>query len=129
MTPNDVPALSITTTRHTDSVLVGVGGEIDMENSEVFRTALLAAMDDNPSALRVDMSKVGFCDSTGLKALLAARSAAVQAGATFDIVAASDQVQHLLDVVGLPRTLHADAEPPQDAPAPRRPAPPADGSV
>ncbi|MEU8139637.1 STAS domain-containing protein [Streptodolium elevatio] len=108
MTPQDLPPLTVVTTRDSDGVLVAVSGEIDMENAEVFRTALLAAMDDGPAALRVDMSGVAFCDSMGLKALLAARNAAVQAGAAFDIVAVSSQVEHLLDVVGLPQTLHAD---------------------
>lgn len=118
MNTDDLSALTVTTTSHADGVLVAVSGEVDMDNADAFRAALLTSLESSraPVALRVDMSGVPFCDSMGLKALLAVRTAAVQRGAAFDIVAASDQVQHLLEIVGLPSTLHAD--PANDADGP-----------
>jgi anti-sigma B factor antagonist len=99
--PDEEPTLSLTTTRSPHAAVVTAVGEIDIANAERFRAALLDALATGSSSLHVDMSGVGFCDSSGLRALVAARNACVEQGASFDITAVSDQVGYLLAVVGL----------------------------
>ncbi|WP_405827094.1 MULTISPECIES: STAS domain-containing protein [unclassified Streptomyces] len=66
--------------------VVTVTGEIDLMTSPILRAALEEAMADRPHHLEVDFAHVTFCDCAGLTALLRARAAARQAGASFTLV-------------------------------------------
>jgi len=57
----------------TDGPHVVVRGELDVDSVEVFREALRVATGAGDGGISVDMSGVGFMDSSGLRELLAAR--------------------------------------------------------
>jgi anti-sigma B factor antagonist len=60
---------------HVDAgVVVRLAGELDLYNAHQVREALLAATDENPPRLVVDLSDVEFVDSTALGVLVEARS-------------------------------------------------------
>ncbi|MFD3557585.1 STAS domain-containing protein [Streptomyces goshikiensis] len=66
--------------------VVTVTGEIDLSTSPALRDALEEALAGWPHRLEVDFTRVTFCDCTGLNALLAARIAAGEAGASFTLI-------------------------------------------
>jgi anti-sigma B factor antagonist len=81
--------------------VIAVAGELDIATAP----ALCARLDANRAARRprllVDLSRVDFCDSTGLRALLGAASEVRMHGGRFALVCRPDgDVARLLDIVG-----------------------------
>jgi anti-anti-sigma factor len=90
-----------------------VGGEIDMATSDQMAETLLAIADSGQGHVEIDMSKVTFCDSTGLKVLLDAHRTLADAGRVLRLTRASDQVMRLLVLSGTQVLLadHGDVVP------------------
>ena len=72
--------------------------EIDVTNSGQARQALLAALDQRPAVLVVDMSQTTFCDSTGIAALVDAHRQASTNGAQLMLVA--PEIERILQLTG-----------------------------
>ncbi|MEU7603628.1 STAS domain-containing protein [Streptomyces sp. NPDC041003] len=72
-------------TTHGEAV-VTITGEIDLMTGPILRAALEEAVAGRPHHLEVDFAHVTFRDCAGLTALLRARAAARQAGASFTLV-------------------------------------------
>jgi anti-sigma B factor antagonist len=81
-------------------VRVDVCGEIDLGSVDVLRDVFDVAIADGVEVLEVDMSRVTFCDSTGLCALMRARRRSNAAGYRFRIVGASQPVRRLFELSG-----------------------------
>lgn len=83
-------------------VVVRVAGEIDIHHASDFAgrfsSALSAAKPTVPMV--VDLSNSSFCDSSGLNALMRARTAALLSGHPFSLAAPSHQMLRLLDLTG-----------------------------
>jgi anti-sigma B factor antagonist len=56
------------------SVTVCVSGEVDMLTAPKLLECLLAAIEDKPRELVIDMTEVAFMDSSGISALIQARN-------------------------------------------------------
>jgi anti-anti-sigma factor len=86
-------------------------GEIDMSAAEALlvRTGELAAAHEGDVVL--DLEKVTFIDSAGMRALLIARENLTAAGRALRLVNVTPEVRRLLDLVGLTGVLSGD-EPP-----------------
>lgn len=74
-------------------------GEVDAHSAPALSVAL-ARMLDEPEVF-VDLSGVGFIDSSGLQALLAAAADASNAGSSLVVVRPHDAVKRILEVTGL----------------------------
>lgn len=79
--------------------VVGVAGEIDLATAPSVEAALESW--DGSRGLCIDLSKVTFVDSTGLRSLITAAEAASERNVPFCIVAPEGPVTKLLDVSGL----------------------------
>ncbi|MEU8140270.1 STAS domain-containing protein [Streptodolium elevatio] len=101
MDPDDA-TLIITARTDAGTTVVAVVGELDLLSADQLRAAVADALAGRPTPTSVvlDMTEVGFCDSTGISVLVAARNQAAELGATFH-VNASDPVARILDIVGL----------------------------
>ena len=90
-------------------VRVAVNGDIDMLTADDLRQTLHELIGDSTTALvLVDLSGVGFCDSSGINALLAAYRAADTVGICLAIVDLSAQVRQVMQITGLLELLTAD---------------------
>jgi anti-sigma B factor antagonist len=89
--------------RNGDATVVHLAGELDLYNAQTVREALLAACEESPQRLVVDLSEVNFIDSTALGVLIEARSKLGRPG----LVLASPQLEtrRTLQVSGLDRHL------------------------
>ena len=92
--------LSVTVERDGDRVTVRAQGEVDIDNCQRFGDALLAEAAAGVK-VRVDLSEVGYMDSSGLRSLLSAKAATEAAGGTFTLSAASSIIRRLLEITGL----------------------------
>ncbi|MFD3698906.1 STAS domain-containing protein [Streptomyces sp. NPDC058646] len=84
------------------AVAVRPVGEIDLATSPHLSHALAEALRhaSAPKPVVLDCSRLTFCDSAGLNALLVARRAAQDAGVALHLDSPNDQLQRLLDISG-----------------------------
>jgi len=57
--------------RRDGAAVVSVGGEIDLSTAPAFEEAIAEALADNPPVLAIELSKVTFMASVGLRILAA----------------------------------------------------------
>jgi anti-anti-sigma factor len=75
----DVPApgeLVVDIKTESDAIVVSLTGELDLATVEIFERHLREAQSTRPAKLIVDLTGLGFMDSTGLQTLLRARERA-----------------------------------------------------
>jgi anti-sigma B factor antagonist len=95
--------LSITLLPSQGHVTLRVAGEIDLSTASLFRDAALAALRRYGPVICLDLSGVGFMDSTGLEVLLATNRRATLEGGQLYLVGPSQRVARLLEVTGVDR--------------------------
>ncbi|MFI8086424.1 STAS domain-containing protein [Kitasatospora sp. NPDC086009] len=95
--------LAVSCSEERDGVVVcTVNGALDIQTAGTLQGALrqrLAATPP-PEVLAVDLRGVGFCDSTGLNALLLLRSEAERAGTSLRLAGVRPRVWRVLDTTG-----------------------------
>lgn len=83
------------------STVLTLAGDLDLETAVEFREFL----DELPlvadERVVIDMAGVGFCDSSGIAALFAARNRALAAGAEFALAAVPHHISRTLRLIGL----------------------------
>ena len=100
------PPLSVRVERSSSTITVQVDGEIDTATSpELERLVRQACNDDDRAIVELDLSGVGFIDSSGLRALVVTQQAITEAGGSLRVVRPSSQVVRLLELTGLGETL------------------------
>lgn len=72
--------LQWSTVRSPYQVSVVPEGEVDLATADVLSTLLAEVLAERPSKVVVDLAGVSFLDSTGIKCLLAAQTAATAGG-------------------------------------------------
>jgi anti-anti-sigma factor len=103
----DVPApgpLSIDSRRDGDAVVIMLAGELDLASAPDLERELKDAEASNPSRVSIDLSQLGFMDSTGLQALLRARERAGSGSYELSLRRGPHQVQRVFE---LTRTVDA----------------------
>jgi anti-sigma B factor antagonist len=83
-------------------VLVRLSGEVDLSWSAQVRSAVLDALASN-AVVGVDLSDVGYIDSSGIAALVEGFQGARAKGSRFVLVAVSDAVRAVLELARLDR--------------------------
>jgi anti-sigma B factor antagonist len=85
----------------TDIPVVRVSGDVDVHSAPQLRDGLSAELGSGAPAVVVDLSRVDFLDSTGLGALVAARTAAGERGLALPVVCTSERIMKLFSITGL----------------------------
>ena len=83
--------------RHT-LVLIG---ELDMASAPTLDAAIDRLCTDGTEALTLDLSRLTFMDSTGLRVMLVAKDLCVENGCELQLVRGPAQIQRLFEVTGL----------------------------
>jgi anti-sigma B factor antagonist len=81
--------------------VLDVRGEVDVYSAPALRDSLSGLLDAGPKAVIVDLTEVAFLDSTGLGALVAARTRANDAGSRLLIVCDRERIVKLFRITGL----------------------------
>ncbi|MFJ1567452.1 STAS domain-containing protein [Streptomyces erythrochromogenes] len=96
---------SVTLATRADRSVITLTGDMDLDHVEPLRTALheACAAPGTPARVVVDLSRLDFCDSAGLDALLHARSLCGANGRTPTLADPGPQVHRLLCITGADR--------------------------
>ncbi|QKW21908.1 STAS domain-containing protein [Kitasatospora sp. NA04385] len=88
--------------RTTDggAVVCALHGDLDLDGVGAARALFARAAAERPALLAVDLSGVGFCDSSGLNLLLQLRLDAQRDGFALRIAAPPAQLRRLLEITG-----------------------------
>ncbi len=91
--------------------IVAFEGDVDLENSPAARAVLLEAV-ERGSGVLVDLSGVGYMDSSGVASLVEAYQESKKRGARFALVAVNPPALRVLELARLDRvfTIHASLE-------------------
>jgi anti-sigma B factor antagonist len=91
-----------------DSVVLSLRGELDISSAPAFAEAIAAASERGARELLLEVGSLEFVDSTGLRAILAAKALCERHSCEFAISEPTAPVERLLRVTGtydhLPRT-------------------------
>lgn len=85
-----------------DMHVVSLHGQLDMANADRVRDALISVAG---STVVVDLADLQFCDSSGIAALLGARSRITEAGHGFELRGANGIVRRVFEITGLSELL------------------------
>lgn len=86
-----------------DWTVLHVSGEIDMATAPELRQRVLALVAEGNHHLVIDLSGVGFCDSTGLGVLVAAVKRVRTAGGDLRVVCGDERMCALFAITRLDR--------------------------
>lgn len=98
------PLVVVQTAGSEDTITVEVAGDIDISTSSRLRTELFELLADAPGVAVIDMTGVGFCDSSGLSVLVQLNRHCAEAGVDL-ILAPSKVLYRALELTGLLPTL------------------------
>jgi anti-sigma B factor antagonist len=107
MDPGTAPAPGLSfSARTAGSIAIAeIGGELDITCSPALRDQLLSLLRRSSSQLVVDLSKVTYCDASGLAVLVGTGRRARLLGGHLHLAAVPPQVDHVLQITGLHRHL------------------------
>lgn len=97
--------LEVITERHGDQTRLALVGELDIASTPRFEEGLAEVEGDTPGTLVVDLRRVEFIDSTGLRAVIAADERARSAGRRFIVVRGPAAVERVFSVTQLDQRL------------------------
>jgi anti-sigma B factor antagonist len=106
-----MPSLDVTTEQHPGQTRVVLIGELDIASTDELEKQLAAIEVDSPGTLVLDLRRVEFIDSTGLRALIAADERARSTGRRLAVVRGPDAVARLLTVTQLDQRLELVDDP------------------
>jgi anti-sigma B factor antagonist len=104
--------LALSTITAPDAVTVHLHGEIDAATAGILADHLQDALRRSPACLRVDMTGVTFCDSSGFRVLVTTAEAAGQQGCRYVTDHPTPRILKLIDLLGLRTLLGVRMAPP-----------------
>jgi anti-anti-sigma factor len=90
-----------------------ISGEMDIASTALLRERVAALLDDPVLPVVIDLSRVSFCDASGLTMLLAIRRRAGACGRTVALAGPRPHVHKLLRITGLDRAFPIYSTPAQ----------------
>ena len=92
--------------------VLAVAGEVDIYSAPTLRDRLTDLIESGDHTVIVDLSGVGFLDSTGLGTLVAGLKQASGVGGQLPLVCAQDRILRLFVITGLDSvfTIHASLD-------------------
>lgn len=97
-------SLTIETEQPSDGVVVVVvHGEVDIRTAPELRDCLADVLDADTARVVLDLTGVGFVDSTALSVMVGVHKRLVSSGNGLAVVAGNAAVQRVLAVTGLAR--------------------------
>jgi anti-sigma B factor antagonist len=95
------PSLDVSARAGNGITIAELAGELDIATAPALREQLLGLLRPGSSRLIVDLSKVTYCDSSGLAVLVGAGRHARLLGGFLHLAAASSQTLRVLQLTGL----------------------------
>jgi anti-anti-sigma factor len=94
--------LAVELSRHDDAVRIALSGELDLSSALAFEDQLRRVEEEaQPRVLVLDLRRLKFLDSTGLRLILAAHARALKRGGRLSIVQGTDAVRRIFRLTGV----------------------------
>ena len=93
------------------TLCVALSGELDISTAPRFEEALRRVEADGPAVALIDLSRLDFMDSTGLRLLVGADIRAREAGRRLVLIRGNDMVQRVLRLTRLDERLEIVDDP------------------
>lgn len=90
---------------HRSTIALTAHGELDIATAETLRAKLHEVIEAGFRRIVLDLRAVSFIDSSGLRAILAARTSSSDAGVEFALIPGPEPVQRLFEITGTERML------------------------
>ncbi len=103
--------LSLETREDGAQVRIAIGGELDLSSALTFDEELRRADERNPETLVLDLRRLRFLDSTGLRLIMTAQARARKRGYRLAIVEGTDAVKRIFRLAGVTRRLDIVQDP------------------
>jgi anti-anti-sigma factor len=100
-----VSTLSLETREDRDTVRIAVSGELDLSSALTFDEEVRRAEERKPKTLILDLRRLRFMDSTGLRLIMSAHSRSAKRGFRLAIVLGSEPVKRIFRLAGVSRRL------------------------
>ena len=100
-----VTSLSLETREEEGAVRIAVSGELDLSSALTFDDEVRRAEERLPETLVLDLRKLRFMDSTGLRLIMSAHARAKTRGRRLAIVLDGEPVKRLFRLAGVTRRL------------------------
>ena len=97
--------MTITKTNNGDTVILAVEGRVDTNTSPMLQKGILEAF-QSARNLTLDMEKVQYISSAGLRALLIGQKTASSKGGVMEVIHVQPAVKAILDAVGFSSILN-----------------------
>jgi anti-anti-sigma factor len=99
------PGLGLSAQTAGGITIAELTGELDIASAPALREQLLSLLRPSSNQLVIDLSKVSFCDASGLAVLISTGRRARLLGGFLRLAAVSPPVGRVLDITGLHRNL------------------------
>src|SRR4051812_12215682 len=93
--------LRVTTEQQDDRITISLAGELDIASAPRIEEALRAAEEEGPAVLVLDLRRLEFMDSTGLRTILGADARAREAGRRLVVIQGDENIQRVFEVTRL----------------------------
>jgi anti-sigma B factor antagonist len=81
--------------------VVAVSGDIDLHRSAALQQGLLGLLDEHPSRIVVDLSKVSYMDSSGVASLVKLLSRTRKLGVSLVLLSPTEKVRSIFEITRL----------------------------
>ena len=99
--------LDLELSQHDEAVRISLSGELDISSALTLEEELRRIEDEaRPRVLVLDLRRLKFLDSTGLRLILAAHARALKRGGRLTIVQGSDAVRRIFRLTGVGERLN-----------------------
>jgi anti-sigma B factor antagonist len=93
--------ISVSRTTAGNVPIVAVTGEVDVYSAPALKDKITELIGSGEHTLIIDLGAVSFLDSTGLGALVEARTATTEAGGAMPLVCTRERILKLFTITGL----------------------------
>ncbi len=97
--------MELETERQGDTLIAKTGGRVDGANAREFQSALEAAIDDNTSAVILDMERLSYISSAGLRVILLTAKSLQGRNAKFAVCSLSESIQEVFEISGFDKII------------------------
>ncbi len=97
--------MELETERQGDTLIAKTDGRVDGANAREFQSALEAAIDDNESTVILDMERLSYISSAGLRVILLTAKSLQGRNAKFAVCSLSESIQEVFEISGFDKII------------------------
>ena len=97
--------MELETERQGDTLIAKTDGRVDGANAREIQSALEAAIDDNTSAVILDMERLSYISSAGLRVILLTAKSLQGRNAKFAVCSLSESIQEVFEISGFDKII------------------------